>query len=190
MCTQDLKHALTQPYVSTSRTFMVVVGLWLPCEKVNSPFSLCIERRVYNCKLYNICYWTMFIYLWSILVNSVCQPSTKTLWNTIPGCKNAITFSNMTPCNFSLSSTLKNAVYKTNPRTLDELKHNICDEINISRGELQPVIGNFIKRCQKCIDKEGGQCTRPQVRQQHTAVTPFYTCSDLSVDEDFDYSIL
>ena len=43
---------------------------------------------------------------------------------------------------------LENAVYKTNPRTLEELKRNIRDEININRGELQRVMGNFIKRCQ------------------------------------------
>ena len=53
---------------------------------------------------------------------------------------------------------LANDVYKTNPRTLKELKHNIHDKINsINRGELKQVIGNFIKRCQKWLDNEGGQ---------------------------------
>ena len=52
---------------------------------------------------------------------------------------------------------LKNAVYKTNPRTLEKMKRNIRDEINVNRGELQRVMENFIKRCQKCIDNEGGQ---------------------------------
>ena len=37
---------------------------------------------------------------------------------------------------FNLWHRLKNAVYKTNPCTLEELKRNIRDEINISRGEL------------------------------------------------------
>ena len=38
------------------------------------------------------------------------------------------------PCDFYLSGTLKNAVCKTNPRTLEELKRNIRDEsININR---------------------------------------------------------
>ena len=56
----------------------------------------------------------------------------------------------MAPCDLYLWGRLKKAVYRTNPRTLDELKHNIRDEINnINRGELQRVMGNFIKRCQK-----------------------------------------
>ena len=42
------------------------------------------------------------------------------------------------------SRGLKNAVYKTNPRTLEELKRNIRDEINnVNKGELQRVMGNF-----------------------------------------------
>ena len=54
---------------------------------------------------------------------------------------------------FYLWSILKNAVYKTNPHTLEELKRNIRDEINnINRGELQRVMGNFIKRCQRWLD--------------------------------------
>ena len=53
----------------------------------------------------------------------------------------------MTPCDFYLWGRLKNAVYKTNPRTLEELKRHICDEINISRGEVQRAMGNFINRC-------------------------------------------
>ena len=64
----------------------------------------------------------------------------------------------MTPCDFYLWGRLKNIVYKTNPRTLVELKRNIHDEINIiNRGEPQRVMGNFIKRRQKCMDNEGGQ---------------------------------
>ena len=65
----------------------------------------------------------------------------------------------MTPsCDFYLWGRLKNAVYKTIPRTLEELKRNIRDQCNnVNRGELQRVMGNFIKRCQKCMDKEGGQ---------------------------------
>ena len=56
------------------------------------------------------------------------------------------------------SCRLKNSVYKINPCTLEELKRNIRDEINnINRGELQRVMGNFIKRCQKCMDNKGGQ---------------------------------
>ena len=56
------------------------------------------------------------------------------------------------------SRRLKNTVYKTDPCTLEELKRNICDKINIiNRGELQRVMGNFKKRYQKCMDNEGGQ---------------------------------
>ena len=45
---------------------------------------------------------------------------------------------NMTPFDFYLWGRLKNAVYKISPRTLEELKRNIRDEINnINRGELQ-----------------------------------------------------
>ena len=66
--------------------------------------------------------------------------------------------SDMIPCDFYLWGRLKNAVYRTNPRTLEELKRNIRDEINnISRGELQRIMGNFIKRCKKCMDNQGGQ---------------------------------
>ena len=68
----------------------------------------------------------------------------------------------LTPCDFYLWDRMKNAVYKTNPHTLEELKRNICDEINnISRGELQQVMGNSTKRCQKCIDKKGGTIPAP-----------------------------
>ena len=64
----------------------------------------------------------------------------------------------MTPCNFYLWGRLKDAVYKTYLCILEELKHNIRDEINnINRGELQRVMGNFIKRCQKWLDNEDGQ---------------------------------
>ena len=37
--------------------------------------------------------------------------------------------------------------YEMNPRTLEELKRHIPDEINITR-ELQRVMGNSIKGCQ------------------------------------------
>ena len=48
----------------------------------------------------------------------------------------------MTHYDFYLWDRLKNAVYKTNPRTLE--KRNIRDEMNnINRGKLQRVMGNF-----------------------------------------------
>ena len=62
------------------------------------------------------------------------------------------------PCDFYLWGRLKNAVYKTNPSTLEELKRNIRDEINnIYRGELQRVTGNFIKSWQKMYGQRSGQ---------------------------------
>ena len=70
----------------------------------------------------------------------------------------AFSFSRHDPCDFYLWGKLKNAVYKTNLCTLEELKRNVCDKINnISRGEPQRVMGNYIKRCQKCMDHERGQ---------------------------------
>ena len=64
----------------------------------------------------------------------------------------------MTPYDFYLWGRLKNAVYKTNPRTLEELKHNIREEIyNMNRGKLQQIMRNFVKRCQKCMDNKRGQ---------------------------------
>ena len=49
-------------------------------------------------------------------------------------------------------------MYEINPHTLEGLKRNIHDEINnINRGELQQVMGNIIKGCQKWLDNEGGQ---------------------------------
>ena len=58
----------------------------------------------------------------------------------------------MAPCNFYLWGRLKNAMYKTNPCTLEELKRNIHDEINnINRGELQQVMGNFNKEVPKMV---------------------------------------
>ena len=64
------------------------------------------------------------------------------------------------PCDFYVWGRLKNSVHKTKARTLEELKRNTRDEINnINRGKLQRVMGNFIKRCQKCIDNEVDSCS-------------------------------
>ena len=64
----------------------------------------------------------------------------------------ACSFSRHDPPAISISwGRLNNVVYKTNPCTLEELKHNISHEINnINRGELQWV--NFIKRYQKWLE--------------------------------------
>ena len=59
-------------------------------------------------------------------------------------------FPDITRCDFCLWGRLKNAVSKTNPRILEELKCNIRDEINnINRGELQRVMRTFYKEVPK-----------------------------------------
>ena len=64
----------------------------------------------------------------------------------------------MNSCDLYLWDILKNAAYRTNPRTLEKLKRNIREEINnINRRELQRVMWNFIKMFQKCMDNEGRQ---------------------------------
>ena len=60
--------------------------------------------------------------------------------------------SEMPPCDFYLWGRLKNVVYKTNSRTMEELKSNIRDEINrISKGELQASYGKFYKELPKMV---------------------------------------
>ena len=51
----------------------------------------------------------------------------------------------MTPCDSYLWGRLKNAAYMANPLILEELKRNICDEINNTSRGVQRLMGNFIK---------------------------------------------
>ena len=98
----------------------------------------------------------VFIYDQYLLTHSASQG--RRLFETLSTVHNLYNIFQATGSDFYLWSRLKNAVYKTNPCTLEELKCNIRDKINnINRGELQRVMGNFIKRCQKCLDNEGGQ---------------------------------
>lgn len=56
-----------------------------------------------------------------------------------------------------LWSHLKNKVYTNYPKTLDDLKQNIIDEIaKIDKTTLENVFSNFIKRCHLCIQMKGG----------------------------------
>ena len=115
----------------------IVRRFWLdfPCV-----LNVCISVNcIINNKLIFSTVQCVFIYEQYLLTQSVSQ--VQRLFETrFPGVKI-----------LSLSSRrLKNAVYKTNSGTLEELKRNIHDEINnLNRGELQRVMGNFIKRCQK-----------------------------------------
>ncbi|KAJ4433388.1 hypothetical protein ANN_15647 [Periplaneta americana] len=62
----------------------------------------------------------------------------------------------LTPCDFYLWSSLKDRVYRSNPRTLDELKNNIQREIvKISDAELQHVNQNVIRRYNTCLAANG-----------------------------------
>ncbi|XP_069695687.1 uncharacterized protein [Periplaneta americana] len=62
----------------------------------------------------------------------------------------------LTPCDFYLWCSLKDKVYKSNPRTLDELQSNIREEIaNISEAELQRVNKNVLRRYNACLAANG-----------------------------------
>lgn len=62
----------------------------------------------------------------------------------------------LSPCDFYLWGRLKGNVYHNNPRTLEELKQNIRQEIaNIPVEELQTVFLNMIRRAEICIQVGG-----------------------------------
>ena len=57
--------------------------------------------------------------------------------------------------NHSCRPNLANAVYKTNQRTLEELKRNIHDKINnINRGETTASYGKFNKEVPKMYGQQ------------------------------------
>ena len=63
----------------------------------------------------------------------------------------------LSACDYYLWGNLKEKVYVNNPRTLQELKDNIRNEVNlISIDELQKVSQNMFTRCGVCI-REGGR---------------------------------
>lgn len=62
----------------------------------------------------------------------------------------------LSACDFFLWGYLKNKVYIHKPRTLDELKDAISQEIrNIPREMLERVMSNFARRLDLCIQNEG-----------------------------------
>ena len=87
METRDLRCALTQPYASTSRAFTVAVRLWSPSEKMlvtACSVFLVLLNDVYirvNCIMVNQLIFSteQRVFIYDICVNSVCQPSKKTL---------------------------------------------------------------------------------------------------------------
>jgi hypothetical protein len=53
---------------------------------------------------------------------------------------------------FFFPGCLKGKVYKSNPRTEEELKENIHREIaNLSAEQLQRVNQNLFRRCEECL---------------------------------------
>lgn len=62
----------------------------------------------------------------------------------------------LTACDFFLWGYLKNKVFRERPRTLEELKARIRQEIErIPQQMLRNVMDNFRKRLQECIDRNG-----------------------------------
>jgi hypothetical protein len=64
----------------------------------------------------------------------------------------------LSSCEFYLWGYLTGKVYENNPRTINQLKENICRTIEaIDINFLRLVTLNVIKRAQKCIDANGRQ---------------------------------
>lgn len=62
----------------------------------------------------------------------------------------------LTPCDFFLWGYIKNNVYATSPRTLEELKARIVEEITkIDFSMLKRIFTNLLKRCNTCITANG-----------------------------------
>ncbi|KAJ4447919.1 hypothetical protein ANN_09928 [Periplaneta americana] len=64
---------------------------------------------------------------------------------------------NLTTPDFFLWDYLKDRVYATRPQTLDDLKHNITQEIQaIDNRVLQRVASNMERRVELCLMQDGG----------------------------------
>jgi len=64
----------------------------------------------------------------------------------------------LTPEGFFLLGLLKGKVYKNTPRTIEQLKHAISQEIQaVSFDTLGKVFQNLEKRIQVCMDVKGDQ---------------------------------
>ena len=62
------------------------------------------------------------------------------------------------PADFLLWGLLKGKVYKNTPRTIEQLKDAICQEIQaVNFDTLGKVFQNMEKRIQLCLDVKGDQ---------------------------------
>ena len=62
----------------------------------------------------------------------------------------------LAPCDFFLWGYIKEKVYINRPKTIDELKEKIVEEIrNLSQSTINEVMSSFRNRLKECIDKEG-----------------------------------
>ncbi|KAJ4431390.1 hypothetical protein ANN_19987 [Periplaneta americana] len=62
----------------------------------------------------------------------------------------------LTTPDFFLWGYLKDRVYATRPQTLDDLKHNITQEIQANNRVLQRVASNMERRVELCLMQDGG----------------------------------
>ena len=64
----------------------------------------------------------------------------------------------LTPLDFFLWGHLKSVVFTTRPRTLDDLKSSITNEMaKIHTSVIQRTLESVLHRCRKCIEQNGGQ---------------------------------
>ena len=64
----------------------------------------------------------------------------------------------LTPLDFFLWGHLKSVVFTTRPRTLDDLKNRISNEMaKIDASVIQRAQESVLHRCRKCIEQNGGQ---------------------------------
>ena len=62
----------------------------------------------------------------------------------------------LSPCDFFLWGTIKNKMYKTKPRSLQELKEKIAHAFaEIDSDMAQKTLQNYAKRLEKCVTING-----------------------------------
>jgi hypothetical protein len=67
-------------------------------------------------------------------------------------------FPDLTPADFFLWGLLKGKVYKNTPRTVEQLKDAIGQEIQaVNVDTLEKIFQNLEKRIQVCLDVKGSQ---------------------------------
>lgn len=65
----------------------------------------------------------------------------------------------LTPCDFFLWGDLKNKVFVTPPRNLQDLQQRIQHEVEVLRqnpGTIRRAVNDMRRRCQLCLEREGG----------------------------------